>query len=95
MLSMVLVVASECSTLCVTVAMMSLTCFMLSTIFWLERSTSLIAVSTTRISPSSCLESSVIAPTLVFTVFIFPNVSPIRSKMVVMESVILSDVSSK
>ena len=62
---------------------------------WFEVSTCFIAESTTCISSPSCLESLAIVPTLLFTSSIVFKVSDISLSIVVIDSVILSDVLSR
>ena len=68
---------------------------MLSTMFLLAFSTCFMATSTTSISPPNCFESSAIAPTRSLIVCIVCRLVPINSKMVVIDSVIFAEVSSK
>ena len=95
LLSMVRETSSDWLIHFVMTSMVSQTCFILSTISWLEDSTSFMAPSITLIFSPSVVESCVILETLSFTSVSFSRVVWIRSSVCVMDCVIFPEVSSK
>ena len=95
LLSMVRETSSDWLMHFVMTSMVSQTCFMLSTISWLEDSTSFMAPSITLIFSPSVVESLVILVTLSFTSVNFSRVVWISSSVCVIDCVIFPEVSSK